>query len=157
MKVYEYNGGTLALDLPDTWTQDEEHGQAVFYSDAPDSGVLRVQAQSLHNRDKKATDDDVTNLLLPLAERLDPEGIHEAEILEGGQQVVTYVRRFLEDPTPHITATWIVGLIPNPHVIQIALMTYVVPAEYAKAPAAIHELKIVETAAHTLAGSVIPL
>jgi hypothetical protein len=155
MKNFEYVGGTLTLDLPDTWVQEEEDGEAVFYSDAPDSGVLRLKAQSLQNRERKATDDDVTNLILPLAERLDPEAIHEAEMMPGGQQVVSFVRRFLEDTTPHMTATWIVGMITNPHVIQIALLTYVVPAEYARAPAALNELKIVEAAAHELVGSVI--
>ena len=153
MKIYEFNGGTLALDLPDIWTQDADDDEAVFYSDAADSGVLRVKAQSLHNRDKAATEDDVCSILGPLADRLDPEAIHEIETLSGGQQCISFVRRFLEDATPHITATWVVGMITNPHVVQIALLTYVVPAQYARSAATIHELHIVEEAAGTLIGS----
>ena len=51
MKTYRFSGGEAALNIPEAWSsEDEEDGDVtVYYSDAPDAGVLRCRARVFHN------------------------------------------------------------------------------------------------------------
>lgn len=147
LKTFHYGGGSVTFAIPESWTDElEEDEVGVFYSDAPDAGVLRVRSKTFYNPRQTVTGEAVAELLLGMAKRLVPEDDHETETLPDGNLLLTYLQTFPDDSPPIVVASWLVGVPTPPHHVQVVSYTYTVPGQFAATPATIEELELVELA-----------
>jgi hypothetical protein len=158
MKTYRFSGGEAALNIPEAWSsEDEEDGDVtVYYSDAPDAGVLRCRARVFHNPTQLVTQSAVDALILGMAGRLVPNSEHEPETTAEDTRMITYVQELLEADPPVIVAGWLVGIVAPPHSAPVISYTYMVPGPAATSSSTLHELELIEAAIRAAEYSLAP-
>jgi hypothetical protein len=147
VKTYQYSGRSLTIAIPESWTQELEDDEVgVFYSDAEDSGVLRVRSRIYHNPTQSVSPEAVAALLNGMAERLVPDQKNDVETLPNDNMLLTYIQTFPDDAPPLVVASWLVGMADPPHSVHMFSWTYTVPGQFAATKATIEELELVEEA-----------
>jgi hypothetical protein len=150
VKSFEYPGGEITLAIPSEWIEEQDGDEGrMYYQDIPKSGTLRIRVDTYIRPetygDSKPVDPAlVANILSDMAKEIAPEQEHKVALLRDGNQVVQYLRSFLEDDPPLLVVSWVVGIALPPRQVQIASFSYTMAVQDAGSPVVIEEIKLLE-------------
>jgi hypothetical protein len=150
LKSFQYPGGEITLAIPSNWIEEQEGDEGwMYYQDIPKSGTLRIRVETYIRVDtyrgsRPADAELVADILSDMAREIAPEQEHKVALLRDGNQVVQYLRSFLEDDPPILVVSWVVGIAVPPRQVQIASFSYTMSLQDAGSPVVTEEMKLLE-------------